>query len=62
VVLKGMEQLDALPAAIEVRSERMLNVLRPLTELLPFKLTRRENLDALAVARDSLNDLLRIKT
>jgi hypothetical protein len=40
----------------------MLNVLRPLTELLPFKLTRRENLDALAVARDSLNDLLRIKT
>jgi hypothetical protein len=61
-VLRGLEQLDALPAVIEVRSERMLNVLRPLTELLPFKLTRRENLDALAVARDSLNDLLRVKT
>jgi hypothetical protein len=61
-VLKGMEQLDALPAAIEVRSERMLNVLRPLTELLPFKLTRRNKLDALAVAQDSMNELLRIKT
>jgi hypothetical protein len=57
-----MEQLDALPAAIEVRSERMLNVLRPLTELLPFKLTRRNKLDALAVAQDSMNELLRIKT
>ncbi|MBM4164198.1 MAG: hypothetical protein FJ222_07135 [Lentisphaerae bacterium] len=61
-VLKGMAQLDVLPSAIEVRSDRMLNVLRPLTELLPFKLTRRENLDALAVARDSLNELLRVKT
>ena len=60
-VLKGLEQLDALPAEIEVCNERMLNVLRPLTELLPFKLTRRENLNALAVARDSLSALLRVQ-
>ncbi len=60
-VLKGLEQMEAIPAEIEVRSERMLNVLRPLTELLPFKLTRRGKLDALALARDSITELLRVE-
>jgi len=60
-VLKAMERLDALPGEIEVCCERMLNVLRPLTEMLPFKLTRREKLDALSAARDSLSGLLRLR-
>lgn len=43
-VLAVWRQMGGVPRQVEVRSDRMMNVLRPLTEMLPFRLTMRERL------------------
>lgn len=58
IVLRELEQFGALPDEIEVRSERMLNILRPLSEMLPFTLRRREKLMTLEGVSASLAELL----
>lgn len=58
VVLRELERLGCIPAEIEVQSERMLNVMRPLTEWLPFKLTRHRRLAVIESVTESLEGLL----
>jgi len=53
------ERLGGCPDAIEVRGDRMANLMRPLTEFLPFKLVRREHLKMLDEARVGLSAYLR---
>lgn len=55
ILLQVFLSLGGCPREIEVRSERMANVVRSLTELLPFRLTRREKLGYLEQAREGLN-------
>jgi len=55
ILLQVFLTLGGCPREIEVRSERMANVVRSLIELLPFRLTRREKLGYLEQAREGLN-------
>ncbi len=53
-LLEIFDKLGGCPSVIEVKSDRMANLLRPLEEFLPFKMVRRERLGMLAKAHDSL--------
>jgi hypothetical protein len=55
LLLQVFLALGGCPREIEVRSERMANVVRSLSEMLPFRLTRREKLGYLEQAREGLN-------
>lgn len=48
-------KIGGCPRVIEVQGDRMMNVLRPLTEHLPFKLTRRNRLTQLEEVRESFD-------
>jgi len=54
-VLRVFDQLGGCPEAIEVCTDRMANILRPLGEYLPFKMVRREKLAMLDAAREHLS-------
>ncbi len=55
-LLEIFKKLGGCPAVIEVKSDRMANLLRPLEEFLPFKMVRRERLGMLAKAYRSLGE------
>lgn len=55
ILLQVFLAMGGCPREIEVRTERMANVVRSLIELLPFRLTRREKLGYLEQAREGLN-------
>lgn len=57
-LVKIWGQMEACPRQVEVRSDRMMNVLRPLTELLPFRLTRRDRLPHVVELLGGLNAFL----
>jgi len=57
-LLELFEQLGGCPSVIEIGSDRMANLLRPLSELLPFKMVRRERLTALEKAREHISAYL----
>jgi hypothetical protein len=57
-LLELFERQGGCPAAIEIGSDRMANLLRPLSELLPFKMVRRERLAALEKAREHMSAFL----
>ena len=57
-LLRVFDRFGGCPATIEVCSDRMANILRPLGELLPFKMVRREKLAALETAREHLSSYL----
>ena len=57
-LLQMFEKLGGCPATIEVCSDRMANLLRPLGELLPFKMVRREKLAMLESARQHLSNYI----
>jgi hypothetical protein len=54
-LLEIFEQLGGCPQVIEIGSDRMANLLRPLSELLPFKMVRRERLAMLESAREHMS-------
>lgn len=54
-LLAIFEQLGGCPQVIEIGSDRMANLLRPLSELLPFKMVRRERLATLESARENMS-------
>lgn len=47
VVLRAIDEFGAIPAEIEVCRDMMFDALRPLSELLPFKLRSRNKLEAI---------------
>ena len=53
-LLAIFKKLGGCPEVIEIKSDRMANLLRPLEEFLPFKMVRRERLGMLAKAFESL--------
>ena len=53
-LLEIFARLGGCPESIEVCSDRMANLLRPLGEMIPFKMVRRERLAALEKAREKL--------
>jgi hypothetical protein len=55
LLLQVFLALGGFPREVEVGTERMANVVRPLTEMLPIRLTRREKLGYLEQAREGLN-------
>lgn len=57
-LLELFGRLGGCPAVIEVKSDRMANLLRPLEEFLPFKMVRRERLGMLSKAYDSLGEYI----
>ncbi|MDD4101517.1 MAG: hypothetical protein PHU80_02650 [Kiritimatiellae bacterium] len=57
-LVEVFQKIGGCPAVIEVKSDRMANLLRPLEEFLPFKMVRREKLDMLAKAYDSLGEYI----
>jgi hypothetical protein len=58
-LIEIFERLGGCPETIEVGSDRMANLLRPLGELLPFKMTRRERLATLEKARAKLSEYMK---
>jgi hypothetical protein len=58
-LLEIFERLGGCPETIEVNSDRMANLLRPLGEILPFKMVRRERLAMLEKAREKLSDYMK---
>ncbi len=54
-LLKIFGRLGGCPATIEISTDRMANLLRPLGEFLPFKMVRRERLAMLENARENLS-------
>ena len=58
-LLEIFMRLGGCPESIEVCSDRMANLLRPLGEMIPFKMVRREQLAALEKAREKLNAFMR---
>ncbi len=54
-LLELFERLGGCPATIEIASDRMANLLRPLGEFLPFKMVRREQLAMLDSARANVS-------
>jgi hypothetical protein len=54
-LLEIFERLGGCPATIELATDRMANLLRPLGEFLPFKMVRRERLALLEAAREHLS-------
>lgn len=55
-LLEVFERLGGCPAVIEVSSDRMTNLLRPLGELIPFKMVRHSKLAVLERVREKLCD------
>ncbi|HRR34320.1 MAG TPA: hypothetical protein P5026_09495 [Kiritimatiellia bacterium] len=53
-LLAIFKRLGGCPETIEVGCDRMANLLRPLGEILPFKMVRRERLSALESAREKI--------
>lgn len=58
LLLRIFERYGGCPQAIEVRADRMANLIRPLGEFLPFKLVRREKLDMLEHAYEHLSTFI----
>jgi len=54
-LLALFKRLGGCPETIEIDCDRMANLLRPLGEFLPFKMVRRERLNALESAREKIN-------
>ena len=54
-LLEIFERLGGCPEAIEIATDRMANLLRPLGEFLPFKMVRREQLAMLDNARNNVS-------
>ncbi len=54
-LLEIFDRLGGCPAMIEISTDRMANLLRPLGEFLPFKMVRRERLAMLEDAREHLS-------
>jgi len=54
-LLEIFDRLGGCPSAIEIGTDRMANLLRPLGEFLPFKMVRRERLAVLDAARENLS-------
>ncbi len=54
-LLEIFDRLGGCPSAIEISTDRMANLLRPLGEFLPFKMVRRERLAVLDAARENLS-------
>ncbi len=54
-LLSIFEQLGGCPECIEIGNDRMANLLRPLSEHLPFKMVRHEKLQMLEKARENLS-------
>ena len=52
-------RLGGCPETIEVGSDRMANLLRPLGEMIPFKMVRRERLATLEKAREKIGESMR---
>lgn len=57
-LLEIFDRLGGCPARIEIATDRMANLLRPLGEFLPFKMVRRENLALLEAARQNLSEYI----
>jgi hypothetical protein len=57
-LLEIFEQLGGCPEAIEIGTDRMANLLRPLSEHLPFRMVRREKLSMLESARENLSSFI----
>jgi hypothetical protein len=55
LLLRSFQKLGGYPRSVEVRGERMMNVLRPLSEQLPFRLTRCSRLAQVDAARESFD-------
>ncbi len=60
-LLSIFEQMNGCPSTIELRSDRMANLMRPLSELLSFKMVRRERLSVLEYVAEGLNASLKGK-
>ena len=58
-LLTIFKRLGGCPETIEVGNDRMANLLRPLGELLPFKMVRRERLSALENAREKIDEFIK---
>lgn len=58
VLLRTFDRMGGCPEAVEVSSERMAELLRPLTELLPFKMVWRKKLDKVEQAQADFESLL----
>lgn len=58
-LLEIFTRLGGCPEAIEISNDRMANLLRPLGEMIPFKMVRRERLAALEAAREKLNAFMK---
>jgi len=54
-LLAVFERLGGCPEKIEIRGDRMANLLRPLGEFLPFKMVRREKLALIEEAHEKLS-------
>lgn len=54
-LLEIFDRLGGCPETIEISTDRMANLLRPLGEFLPFKMVRRERLAVLEKARENLS-------
>ena len=57
-LLEIFDQIGGSPETIEICSDRMANLLRPLSEILPFKMVRRERLLMLEDAREHLSTFM----
>jgi hypothetical protein len=55
-LLEIFDRLGGCPQTIEIATDRMANLLRPLGEFLPFKMVRRERLAMLEDAREHLSE------
>ncbi len=55
LLLEILEELGGCPEVIEIGNDRMANLLRPLSEHLPFRMVRREKLGMLESAREHLS-------
>ena len=58
-LLAIFKRLGGCPETIEVGSDRMANLLRPLGEFLPFKMVRRERLTVLENAREKITTYMK---
>jgi hypothetical protein len=58
-LLEIFARLGGCPEAIEICSDRMANLLRPLGEFIPFRMIRRERLAMLEKARGKLSDYMK---
>jgi len=57
-LLQLFERVGGCPQTIEICGDRMANLLRPLGEMLPFKMVRREKLSMLDRAREQMSALM----